>query len=96
MSDETNGSAKAAPAQQDVYRSAAALTLGLSLLSGGAVVLLLTGWLGPAVGESVYVLLMILGVIAVAVGLVQLVIGVYQCADNIDRTAKALLDAQRS
>ena len=96
MSDETSGSAKAAPAQQDVYRSATALTLGLSLLIGGAGALLLAGWFGPVVGESVYVLLMILGVIAVVVGLVQLVIGVYQCAANIDRTAKALLDAQRS
>jgi uncharacterized membrane protein HdeD (DUF308 family) len=96
MSDEMSATAHAGSAEREVYRSASALTLGLILLLGGAVVLLLGGPLGAMVGASAYSLLMILGIVTIVAGAVQLVIGVYQCADNIDRAAKALINGQRS
>lgn len=90
-----SGTAETESAHRDVYRSASVLTLGLSLLFGGAVVLLLAGPLAAFVGASVISLLLILGAVTIIAGGVQLVIGVYQCADNIDRTAKALIGGQR-
>lgn len=86
---------QAAAAERDVYRSATALTLGLSLLLGGAAALLLAGALGDMVGASGFSLLVILGIVTIVAGVVQFVIGVYQCADNIDRAAKALINGQR-
>lgn len=95
MSDEMSGTAKAASAEREVYRSASALTLGLGLLLGGAAVLLLAGALGEFVGASAFVLLVILGIVTIVAGVVQFVIGVYQLADNIDRVAKTLITGQR-
>ncbi|MEU4363327.1 hypothetical protein [Promicromonospora sp. NPDC023987] len=46
-------------------------------------------------GASVFWLLVILGIVTLVAGTIQLVIGVYQCADNIDRAAKVLIDGQR-
>ena len=95
MSDETSATADAGPVERDVHRSASALALGRSLLLGGVVVLLLAGVLGALVGESAYSLLVILGIVTTVAGVVQFVIGVYQCADNIDRAAKVLINGER-
>lgn len=91
-----SGTAKAESPERDVYRSASALTLGLSLLLGGAAVLLLGGALGEFVGASAFALLVVLGIVTIVAGVVQFVVGVYQCADNIDRAAKALINGQGS
>ena len=95
MSDEMSGAAKAASAERDAYRSASALTLGLSLLLAGAVVLLLGRALADVVGASAFSLLVILGIVTIVAGVVQFVMCVYQLADNIDRAAKVLIDGQR-
>ncbi|MEU4388647.1 hypothetical protein [Promicromonospora sp. NPDC023805] len=40
-------------------------------------------------------LLWFLGITTLIAGIVQTVVGIYQCADNIDRAAKVLIDGQR-
>jgi uncharacterized membrane protein HdeD (DUF308 family) len=94
MSDEMSATADTGSAERDAYRSAGALTLGLGLLLGGVVVLLLGGWLGAMVGASALVLLVILGTVTIIAGIIQFLLGVYQLADNIDRTAQALIKRQ--
>lgn len=99
MSDETSDkvtrTTKAASEERDVHSSASALALGLSLLLGGAVVLLLGGAFAAAGGSAV-LLVWFLGIATIIAGIVQTVIGVYQCADNIDRATKVLIDGQRT
>ncbi|MFI2365374.1 hypothetical protein [Promicromonospora sp. NPDC019610] len=93
--DETSSTPKAASTRQVVHSSASSLTIGLCLILGGGVVIFLAGVLvaGPLPGGSM--ILMFLGGTAIVFGVVQLVIGVYQLADNIDRTAQAVLNGQR-
>ncbi|MFD6443588.1 hypothetical protein ACFWEJ_00705 [Promicromonospora sp. NPDC060204] len=93
--DETGGAAKAAPTEQVVHSSASSLTIGLCLILGGGVIFFLARLfvVGPTGGGSM--ILMFLGGTAIVFGVVQLVIGVYQLADNVDRTAKAVLNGQR-
>jgi predicted phage tail protein len=94
MSNETSGTAKTGSGEREVYRSAGALALGLSLIVGGAAALLLAGALVSEFDSGV-VLLGLLGIAAIIAGIVQFIIGVYQCADNIDRAATVLLEARR-
>ena len=90
-----SATANAGSVERDVYRSASALTLGLSLFLGGAVVLLVARVLVTVGGGSGFGLVVFLGIATIVAGVVQLVIAVYQCADNIDRAAKALINGQR-
>lgn len=92
LSNETSATPNAGSGERPAYRSAGALALGLGLLLGGVVVLFLVGPLGAALGGSGMSLVGILGTVTVIAGIIQVVIGVYQCADNIDRATKALLD----
>ena len=95
MSDETGGAPKAASTKQVVHSSASSLTIGLCLVLGGGVIVFLAGLLvstGTGAGSSLF---LFIGGAAIVVGVVQLVIGVYQLADNIDRTARAVLNGQR-
>lgn len=85
---------KTGSVEREVYRSAGALALGLSLLLGGVAILFLVPVLGAAAGGA-FSLLLILGIVTIIAGVVQLIIGVYRCADNIDRIAKALLEDRR-
>lgn len=96
MDDEMSATATAGSVKRDVYRSAGALTLGLSLLLGGVVILLLAGVLAVVAGMApVFPLLAFIGMATTVLGVVQFLVGIYQCADNIDRVAKALIDGQR-
>lgn len=90
-----SGAAKPASKEQDVHGSAGSLALGLGLIFGGAAVLYLTGVLGVAPNATGLMLFMFIGGTAVVFGIVQLVVGVYQLADNVDRMAKAVLKGQR-
>lgn len=94
-SDEKVGAAKAASTEQHVHGSASSLAIGLGLVLGGAVVLLLAVLLVTAASGAGFSLLVFIGGTAIVFGLVQLVIGVYQLADNVDRMAKAALNPQR-
>lgn len=89
------GTTKAASDEREAHRSAGALALGLGLLFGGAVVLLLGSAL-LAGGNGAVLLVWFLGIATIIAGVVQTVIGVYQCADNIDRATKILIDGQRA
>lgn len=95
MGDEMSATADAGSGERGAYRSADAITLGLGLLLGGAIVLLVGSVFGLVAGASVFWLLVILGTVTLVAGTIQFVIGVYQCADNIDRAAKVLIDGQR-
>lgn len=89
------GTTKAASDEREAHRSAGALALGLGLLFGGAVVLLLGTALLAAANGAV-LLVWFLGIATIIAGVVQTVIGVYQCADNIDRATQILIDGQRA
>jgi predicted phage tail protein len=94
MSNEPSSTARTASGEREVYRSAGALALGLSLIVGGAAALLLAGALAGTFASGV-ILLGFLAVAAIIAGIVQFIIGVYQCADNIDRAAKVLVQGKR-
>lgn len=95
MSDASGAAPKTASPQQVVHSSASSLTIGLCLVLGGGVIAFLARLfvVGPTGGGSM--ILIFLGGAAIVVGVVQLVVGVYQLADNIDRTAKAVINGQR-
>jgi preprotein translocase subunit SecY len=95
MGDEMSAVARSGSVEREVYRSASALTLGVCLFLGGMVALLLGGVLfAMGVGHG-FGLVAFLAIATIIAGIVQLAIGVYQCADNIDRAAKVLIDGQR-
>jgi hypothetical protein len=94
MSDETSAPANTGSVEREVYRSASALALGLGLLLGGVAILLLLGPIG-FMAPSAFSLMVILAIVTLIAGAIQLVVGVYQCADNIDRATRALLDGRR-
>jgi uncharacterized membrane protein HdeD (DUF308 family) len=89
------GTTKAASEEREVHDSASALALGLGLLFGGVAVVLLARAFS-VVNWSAVAVVMFFGIAAIVAGVVQTVIGVYQCADNIDRAAKVLIDGQRA
>jgi hypothetical protein len=93
-SDNMAGTTKAAD-EWEVHNSAGSLALGLGLLFGGVAVVLLgglfVGWNG-----SVVALAWIFGGMAIIAGVIQFIVGVYQCAENIDRATKILIDGQRA
>ncbi|GAA2223658.1 hypothetical protein GCM10010413_16200 [Promicromonospora sukumoe] len=99
MTDETydkaGGAKKPGSTEQVVHDSAGTLGLGLGLTIGGTVVLLVVGVLRFVPNATAYGFFMFFGGIAVVVGVIQTVIGVYQLAQNIDRMAKAVLKRQR-
>lgn len=98
MSYETHDNmtgTKAASDEWEVHNSAGSLALGLGLLFGGVAAVLLgnvfVGWNG-----SVVALAWIFGGMAIIAGVIQFIVGVYQCAQNIDRATKILIDGQRA
>ena len=94
-SDNVTGTAKAASEEWEVHRSAGSLALGLGLTFGGVAVVLLGGLFVGGNG-SVVALAWIFGGMAIIAGVIQFIVGVYQCADNIDRATKILFDGQRA
>ncbi|MFD6138910.1 hypothetical protein [Promicromonospora sp. NPDC060271] len=93
-SDNTSDTTNAASDEREVHNSASALALGLGLLFGGVAVVLLAGLFAGVNGTAV-VMAWIFGVIAIIAGVVQFIVGVYLCAENIDRATKVLIDGQR-
>ena len=93
-SDNMTGTAKASD-EWEVHNSAGSLALGLGLLFGGVAVVLLVGVFFPMNGAAV-ALAWIFGIMAIIAGVIQSIVGVYQCAENIDRSAKVLIEWQRA
>lgn len=93
-SDNLTGTTKAASDEREVHSSAGSLALGLGLVFGGVAVVLLAGVL-VAVNGTAVMMAWFFGGAAIIAGVIQFIVGVYQCADNIDRAAKVLLDGQR-
>jgi hypothetical protein len=93
-SDNMTGTTNAASDEREVHDSASALALGLGLLFGGVAVVLLGGLFAGGNG-SVLALAWIFGGMAIIAGVIQFIVGVYLCADNIDRATKILVDGQR-
>jgi predicted membrane channel-forming protein YqfA (hemolysin III family) len=87
MSDEMGGAVTATSAEGSVHGWARPLALGLGLLLGGVVVVVF--------GVGVSPLLAIPGIVAVTLGVVVFVLGVYRFADNADRATKALITGRR-
>jgi hypothetical protein len=100
VSYETNDNmtgTKAASDEWEVHNSASSLALGLGLLFGGvAAVLLGNASVFVGANGSVVALAWIFGGMAIIVGVIQSIVGVYQCAQNIDRATKILFDGQRA
>jgi membrane protein DedA with SNARE-associated domain len=94
VSYETSDNMKAASGEREVNSSAGSLALGLGLIFGGVAVVLLAGVL-VAVNGTAVMMAWFFGGAAIIAGVIQFIVGVYQCADNIDRAAKVLLDGQQ-
>jgi uncharacterized integral membrane protein len=94
VSYETSDNMKAASDEREVHSSAGSLALGLGLIFGGVAVVLLAGVL-VAVNGTAVMMAWFFGGAAIIAGVIQFIVGVYQCADNIDRAAKVLLDGQQ-
>jgi hypothetical protein len=90
-----NMTGKAASDEREVHNSAGSLALGLGLLFGGVAVVLLAGAFAAVNGTAV-VMAWIFGGMAIIAGVIQFIVGVYQCAENIDRATKVLIDGQRA
>lgn len=98
MSYETNDNmtgTKAASDEWEVHNSASSLALGLGLIFGGVAVVLLAGVFVAVNGPAVSMVWFFAGA-AIIVGIIQFIVGVYQCAQNIDRATKILFDGQRA
>ena len=91
MTDETRPATTT-----EVPSSAGPITLGLVLILGGLVLLCLPALLDMlGVGEGAALLFWFLGGAGLIAGVVQLVIGIHRLADNVDRAARAVLEARR-
>lgn len=94
-SDNMTGTTKAASDEWEVHNSAGSLALGLGLIFGGVAAVLL-GNVFVGTNGSVVALAWIFGGMAMIVGIIQFIVGVYQCAENIDRATKILFEGQRA
>ncbi|MCP2265982.1 hypothetical protein ACFQHV_12950 [Promicromonospora thailandica] len=95
MTNESSTAAHTTVAQREARSSANPLALGLGLLLGGAAALVLGSVLVPHAGFAVFFALAFVGIVMMVIGAVQLVVGVHRFADNVDRVARALIDARR-
>lgn len=89
------GTTKAASDEWEVHNSAGSLGLGLGLIFGGVVVVLLANVFIAVNGMAVSVVWFFAGA-AIIAGVIQFIVGAYQCAENIDRATKILIDGQRA
>lgn len=94
-SDNMTGTTKAGSDVPEVHNSAGSLALGLGLLFGGVVVLFLAH-VFAAVNYTAVATAWFFGIAAIIAGVIQFIVGVYQCAENIDRATKVLIDGQRA
>lgn len=94
-SDNTTGTTKAASDEWEVHNSAGSLALGLGLAFGGVAVLLVAGAFA-VVNYTAVAMVWFFGGAAIIAGVIQFIVGVYQCAQNIDRATKVLIDGQRA